>query len=291
MLTIVLLTFCVSGQAIRLVQYQMENPKDGYHPTLGINPSAEEAQALLAIDKLDGLKQGRCKNGGEEQIEEWTFCNKLHESELANECLIYNFGVGTQDTFLQTIGSKYKGCQVFAFDPTVPENIWNVQGGVQKVFGPNVTFRSWGLFGGEGPRTSTWNHPVYGEVKGKLFTLSEIQEMLGHLGKRITLFRSDCEGCEWGWISTQMKENPAVFEHIDQILTEFHFASTLRFDEKAMHRSPVVAKMIRDNFDVLRHNVNPGFEWDQNQVPSEVVQLGISSQPCCREMTLIAKYL
>jgi hypothetical protein len=211
----------------------------------------------------------------------------LRKAESDGACLIYNFGVGTSDKFLTYLGREFKGCRVYAFDPTVSEATWAAQGGSKQVFGQNVNFHSWGLYGGDGPRDVNWSHPVYGKVDGKLYTLHEIQSNLNHTGLRISFFRSDCEGCEWEWVSRAMKDDPAMFNRIDQFWTEVHFASTLRFDEEALHRAPSFLQMINDSFIVRKSKQNNGYVCDQFKVPPYLADAGVDGRPCCLNLALV----
>jgi hypothetical protein len=230
----------------------------------------------------------QCPNGDATTVSEITFCaDMLRSSESTGDCIIYNFGVSREDPFLSHVGRFYKRCQVFAFDPTVSEKLWAAKGGSKAVFGQNVTFVNWGLYGGQGSRTLEWHHPTYGNSIGELKTFSEILHHFNHTQKRISLLRSDCEGCEWGWISAQMEEDPTVFSRIDQLWTELHFASTLRMDDTALKQSRAVHRMLWDNFVVLRNRTNPGFPSDQRKVPKFLVDAGVDPVPCCREYFLL----
>lgn len=233
---------------------------------------------------------GTCDSENATKVAEIHFCaGMLQKAADQGTCVIYNFGVGSSDEFLSHLGAKFPKCKVFAFDPTVSEATFADRGGVEKVFGANVTFKNWGLYGGSGPRTTNWTHPIYGKVTGTYYTLGEIRAQLGHTQTYISLFRSDCEGCEWGWVPTQMREDPSVFGHLDQMFIEVHFASTLRFNDELISEAPVMHKMISDNFNVLWSEVNKGFDSDQNMVPSKAVAAGVPKEPCCREFNLIRK--
>lgn len=258
----------------------------------------EANSALKDLSDMLPSSNAQCisSNGSKEEpthVAEVNFClSRLRKHEQAGNCIIYNFGVGHKDAFLSYMGSSFKGCKVYAFDPTVSNKTWAKEGGPEKVFGPNVVFHSWGLYGGTGPRKMDWSHPIYGKVTGELYTLREILEMLGHSGQveRIAMLRADCEGCEWEWVPKQMKDDPNIFSRIDQMFTEIHFASTLRFNKTFIPQAPVLRKMLMDNFNVLHHHENLGYRPDQNKVPAEAVAAGVKQGPCCREFSLVSKH-
>jgi len=278
-----------NGLSLLQTQLQTNVIKMGGSINLYATASKFEEMVELSHGMASGSRT-RCPNNEVASVSEITFCSALlRAAEKHGDCIVYNFGVGEKDAFLSYLGKEYKHCQVFAFDPTVSEKTWESQGGSKAVFGQNVAFFPWGLYGGQGSRTLKWTHPIYGNATGELRTLSEIMHDLGHTSKRIAMLRSDCEGCEWGWISTQMEEDPTVFSRIDQLFTELHFASTLRMDEAAMQQAPVVHKMLHDNFAVVQSRVNPGYKSDQNKVPKMLVEAGVDPMPCCREFALLNK--
>lgn len=255
---------------------------------------AEEARAVLDISRMFPAENtGSCPMAAEcIHVAEISLCEAPLRSAVQNgTCLIYNFGVGETDAFLSFVGKQYPECQVFAFDPTVSEATWAKQGGSKQVFGENVHFYSWGLYGGVGPRTSNWSHPVYGHVTGELYTISEIVSKLGHNQKRFSVFRSDCEGCEWAWVNQTMQEHPSFFNRIDQMFIEAHLSTKLRFDDTALHQAPMFQKMVVNNFVVMSSRVNLGGPQDQWHVPEALVNIGVNAQACCRELGLVSKHL
>ena len=62
---------------------------------------------------------------------------------------------------------------------------------------------------------------------GPLLTLDDIYERLGHIGKRVTILKLDCEGCEWAALSHAPAAN-IVRDFVDQLLVEWHFSMALR---------------------------------------------------------------
>lgn len=97
------------------------------------------------------------------------------------------------------------GCRVFAFDPG------NAKPRLPK---ENVEFHHWGLMGSAGAaeQEKQFTSLAYGKTnEGEYLSLPDIMQRLGHTDKKITLFKIDCEGCEW-----------AVFKGIyDQSVRQF----------------------------------------------------------------------
>jgi len=216
--------------------------------------------------------------------------NVLRRASDRKECIIYNFGVGKSDPFLKYMGmAKHLHCQVYAFDPFVPKDTLKMK------FGRNIHFYEIGLWNGQSNRT------VGSRGTGRLMTLSEIQTMLHHTNDtRITLFRSDCEGCEYGWIKHAMDYEESFFERVDQMFIEIHtvpirFMSSISLEWH--HGMPPddllepVYQMLTKYFRVLHSAVNPGGLSDRNRVPDHLTEAGVLKYPCCRELNLINRQL
>jgi len=120
-----------------------------------------------------------------------------------------------------------------------------------------------------------------------MYTFGEIRAFLGHEGQRVSYMKADCEGCEWDWIDTAMRENPTVFELIDQMFLEVHFSTTLRFSERAIPLAPSFYRMVTSNFRLRTYRVNSGYGRDQFHVPEVLVRAGVHPQHCCREFNFI----
>lgn len=107
---------------------------------------------------------------------------------------------------------------------------------------------------------------------------------------RLSTFRSpQCEGCEWGWISEALREDPSVFRRIDQMFLEVHFATTLRFDDTALSLAPTLRSAIVQHFVVGWSDYNLGMRVDRHRLPAALVTAGANKKACCREFFLINK--
>lgn len=201
-------------------------------------------------------------------------------------CLIYVFGTGTGDYFVETVAraKRYAGCEIYAFDPTVHE-FASARGR------PHVHFRSWGLRSASDTSGRNWTHPRYGRVTGELHSLGEIKRQLGHAGRRLTLVKADCEGCEWGWLAFQLREDAAALASIDQLHLELHLSKSLRFDDAALSNAPQLLQALTAHFRVVVAWPSAGFLTDQFRVPQPLVDAGVDPRPCCTQYLLLRREL
>ncbi len=260
------------------------------------NKTLSTTEMFVALSDMLPDHQGSCPNLPHYpaqwfDLRDLRLCyNVLRRASDHKECIIYNFGVGNRDPFLEFMSSdKHLHCQVYAFDPFVPPDTLKMK------FGPNIHFYEIGLWNGQSDRL------VGRRGTGRLMTFGEIQAMLNHTSEtRITLFRSDCEGCEYGWVKHAMDQNETFFERIDQMFIEIHtvpirFMSSISLDWKdGMPPTDLlepVYQMMTKYFRVLHAAVNPGGPTDRNRVPASLTKAGVLKYPCCREFNLINRHL
>ena len=93
-----------------------------------------------------------------------------------------------------------------------------------------VTFHPWGLSGGT-PRAGCsddsrrFSGGTYGNLTGPLLSLDRIVRRLGHVGRRISVLKVDCEGCEWdAFHHLATLQPPELVGRIDAIYVELHLA-------------------------------------------------------------------
>jgi len=116
---------------------------------------------------------------------------------LNNEdCLVYSVGSAGNFKFENELLKWNPGCEIHTFDPdpkyanTVSDN-------------PNIIYHAIGFAG---------------EDNGKFQKLFTVMKNLGHEGRKIDIFKIDCEGCEWEIISEFTDPNI----ELSQILVEAH---------------------------------------------------------------------
>jgi len=231
-------------------------------------------------------------SGTIQQVAEWNVCwGPVARDISAGRCLIYSFGIAGDDPFTNFMALA--GCQVYAFDPAQqhPRN-----------YKPNVTFYPYGLVSGIADE-HMYNHSHWGETgSGQYKTLLEIQRELGHSEVPISALKIDCEGCEWN-LFADMDDH--TLSRIGQILTEFHFTTTLRFDGNLAERyAQSCVENLDRHFDLFHFTKNDG-AWYDRHIDEHVASAGIPTispqehttkdgrrivtniAGCCVEMSLV----
>lgn len=171
------------------------------------------------------------------QLGEHALCDteEIRRDLRDRTCLVYGVGIADNWDFEKAMARK--GCEVHAFDPTIakpPTNEKNL---------PNLHFHRWGLAG------SNSGNKVAGTLSGAtwtdqpMLTLSAMMERLGHQEKRLSVFKVDCEGCEWASLSEVPGE---LWDRIDQLSLELHYGKGIMLDsEKQLRRAAMVADKLR----------------------------------------------
>lgn len=158
----------------------------------------------------------------------WRICLD-HLFDDDGRCLVYSVGIANDWGFDSLMGNF--GCEVHMFDPTINPS---------SPFPSNLTFHKWGLYGGEKNSSFSmkFSSPEYGYIEGEMYTIDEVVEKLGHQGRNISIFKIDCEGCEWEVFghfldrdSRTFINNYKLLGHIKQLLIETHYSTTLGIDD------------------------------------------------------------
>lgn len=227
----------------------------------------------------------------------WNLClDNLYDDEQTGGCLVYSFGIADEWGF--DLNMARLGCEVHMFDPTIT---------LKPVVAPNLFFHKWGLYGGalNTSSSATFKHKVYGKIDGEMLTLPEILHRLGHSSRPLSVFKIDCEGCEWEALGHMSAHNHPL-KKVNQLLIELHFATTLglhstsRFDlinntfsvlwsppQPPQHAHPLPAALASahshsSHFGQFWHNFNRGWGFDQSILP-ELVAGGVERDTCCTE--------
>ena len=182
---------------------------------------------------------GGCVN--KVHLPNWTVCiDDLFDDD--GRCLVYSIGIANEWMF--DVNMALMGCEVHMFDPTVKLN-FNLPGG-------NAFFHHWGLYGGRREQSSAvkYSSPQYGNIQGEMKTLLEVRTLLGHENRTISVFKIDCEGCEWEVFGRMGDSNQLA--NIKQFLIEFHFADTFGITNASS------LELVGNTFDLLWPSQQPG---------------------------------
>jgi Methyltransferase domain len=110
-------------------------------------------------------------------------------------------------------------CQIHIFDPDDFSDVL-ASSSLQ-----NVTFHTWGLKAGYNTNPNQVKAGSFDPTKRKFSrsvvfrTLADTMKALGHEGRRIDVFKIDCEGCEWGSYKDLLQQD------LRQIVVEVHGVS------------------------------------------------------------------
>jgi hypothetical protein len=126
-------------------------------------------------------------------------------------CLVYNIGSNNVVSFEQAIRDRTGDhCEIHTFDPT----LW------RPYIAPHLsTFHDIGFTGNYSGASSLGMPPKW---RAKLRTIQEVLRELGHVGRRIDVFKVDCEGCEWDAMQLVFDEIAAKRMTVGQLLIEVH---------------------------------------------------------------------
>jgi len=117
--------------------------------------------------------------------------------------------------FESAIHGASEHCEIHTFDPTVDPNKPDVLEQTKKY---NVTYHPDGI--GEGGQIKNYK----GEMVN-LKSMSTIVKELGHTGRHISIFKIDCETCEYSTIPGLLKALDKGEFTVGQIQVEIHFPS------------------------------------------------------------------
>jgi Methyltransferase domain len=192
----------------KLYQERAKNEPMYLHPNP--DPTKMETAAWLVqnVDPIFTCAHIR-RVGGRGDGPKWT-CDP-HRLLKQPNCLVYSIGssgdYAFEDGLVRTLGTH---CEIHVFDP---DPSYGRENDPEK---KNIHYHPWGLKG------ENDTDPGIANAESKdltFYSLPQIMEKLGHTGRRLDVFKIDCEGCEVtssvDWLSETVD--------IRQILVETHF--------------------------------------------------------------------
>ena len=181
--------------------------------------------------------------GGNSDGHKWVCDPHRLNGNYVDDCLVYSFGSNKQFQFEQDLLRVAPRCEVHIFDPTnYTDAMLQHEGGILTSSNYSVTYHAWGLrptyhtnpqdtetnIGKANQEKITDKNNNNSSSSSLVFkTLPETVQELGHVGRRLDVFKIDCEGCEWqtyrDWIQTPKDGNDqGALVDIRQILVETH---------------------------------------------------------------------
>ena len=172
-----------------------------------------------------------------------TFANSRHSypwravrsaQRAPNRCLVYSIGIANDFRFDDAMARTF-GCEVHSFDPTrrflQKHEAHNVSG---------VTFHPWGLrtelpascvpidaSGLSSNFRNKWGKqydPDGQQYQHEMYSLPQMMAKLGHVSRRLTVLKIDCEGCEWEVFNPRASAAVKILrEQVDELMIEIHF--------------------------------------------------------------------
>lgn len=225
---------------------------------------------------------------------DWTVCMDFIRPALAtNSCLVYSIGLADDLSFDH--GISQMGCQVYAFDPTVT---------YPPLIAPNIHFFKYGLYGGGNKSNSdaaTFNAPKgsqYGAITGEMYSLPDLIRLMGHENRTITVFKIDCEGCEWEVFGSPSSA-PQDFLKFDQLLMEIHLSKVLQVatSEKVKYLGRAFQNLFtysahrpaRANSATVSSLRQFWYRYNKNRQPllPEFTAMGFPPWSCCRNLGFV----
>jgi hypothetical protein len=129
-----------------------------------------------------------------------------HRLLTQSDCLVYSIGSAGnyqfEESLIRLLGSLH--CEIHTFDP----GNYARPGDAQR---NNIHYHQWGL-------KSSYDHAYNAEIAMNALngappamkTFQETQKALGHEGRKIEIFKIDCEKCEWAnygdWIGADIRQ-------------------------------------------------------------------------------------
>ncbi|OQV14885.1 hypothetical protein BV898_10917 [Hypsibius exemplaris] len=192
------------------ISWRVYSPKEilRYIPPAGDGSPEMEQQRLSAFLNTPNENACRVKQGlsGQPVLGAvidgcyWVCLDHLRIAASRKNCLVYSFGIRTDWSFDDAM--HHLGCEVHSFDPSTG------------LISHRRAARHW--FHNLGISTNT----SAADPKWRMATFKDIQQRLGHVGRRIDVLKMDIEGAEWSFLASVLHD-PA-FSLVGQFIFEMH---------------------------------------------------------------------
>jgi hypothetical protein len=206
---------------------------------------------------------------------------RLEHAIHHRRCLVYGFGVAQDWSFERAMALQ--GCEVHMFDPTVSHLRHP-----DRLVGQNLTFHRIGLQqDGKSEAVKLFNRSygrsVYGAAVGEMLSLGAIRARLGHSHRKLSVFKVDCEGCEWEVLAGLTAHEWGT---IDQLVVELHLSRAYRFEsgQMALLAAQVLGGMRRAGFANWYSELNVAQTSPRSFWPPLIKEGGLDPRlGCCRQ--------
>lgn len=162
-----------------------------------------------------------------------------HRIANQDSCLVYSFGSNGKVEFERGVKEEISPhCEVHTFDMAT-RNKRN--GDFQRALEGYAAFHPWGL--GTQEQSDHYRKTKSGPAYK---TLRETMEELGHVGRRIDVFKIDCEWCEWHtfreWLQHDLRQilvetHNAPMPNAGDFFREIHDAGYVIFSKEANYQN------------------------------------------------------
>jgi len=126
-----------------------------------------------------------------------------------DDCLVYSIGSNYDFNFENGMRKYGPGCQFHTFDGTMDLTARPLPSGLEE---QSIHFHNWNVDIKSGINDKGWISK----------TASDILSALGHEGRRIDVFKIDCEGCEYEVMPQVLDLVKSGYISIDQAQVEIH---------------------------------------------------------------------